>query len=177
MKTYIYDGKKYFNEKEVRDAIFKKEHKFFAKTPQSKVAEFWAKHKVEYAVEESGIHAAKYMKKGRVKQAFKSWLESAKLESSLGFKIDANPKSRNSIDDLLETLGEGETVSFRDAYNDLHDLTAEELKTLKREIAQNNIYAHEQKWALDKRVEEASDAEELRKIRVQFLGKVFERKE
>lgn len=177
MKTYIYDEKKFFNEKDVRKAIFNKEQKLFAKTPKSEVAEFWAKFNVQYTEEESGIQTAKYLKKARVKEVFHNWLENATLESSLGFKADANPNARNSIEDLLETLEEGQTVSFRDAFNVNHDLTIEQLKTLKREIAENNLFAHEQKWAMDQAILNATEREELRKIRVNFFGKDFFSKE
>jgi hypothetical protein len=193
MKKYLYDGKTYLSEKDLRNAIFEKERKAFGKPPSELKSnslalfktkspnvnvpktdeEFWAQHGVEYTVEETGINVEKFQKKMRVKQAFKSWLDNAKLDSSLGFKIDAGTKSRNSIDDLLETVQEGETVSFRDALNETHELTIDDLKTLKKEIAQNNIYAHEQKWALDKKVEEASDQDGLRSIRIAFSGKAF----
>ena len=177
MKVYLYNGKKYYNEDDVRTAIFKKDRKVFTKAPKENAEAFWARRNVEFIEQEEDISHLKFSKKFRVKGEFQSWLKNAKLDSSLGFKIDAGTNSRNTIEDLIATLGEGDTVQFRDANNQYHELDVSMLETLKREIAQNNIFAHEQKWALDKRIADATDKEELRKIRANFVGKNFFNKE
>ena len=177
MKIYLYNGKKYYNEADVRKAILKNERKVFNKAPKVDAEAFWARRNVELIEQDEDLGHLKFSKKFRVKQEFQSWLKNAKLDSSLGFKVDAGTNSRNTIEDIISTLCEGETIQFRDANNEYHELDVSMLETLKREIAQNNIYAHEQKWALDKRISEATDKEELRKIRANFVGKNFFNKE
>ena len=177
MKVYVYHGQKFFNEKEVRKAILEKDKKIIRKTPSEGVAEFWASNKVEYSEVEESIFPSRFSKKTRVKKEFQNWLKNATLESSLGFKVDAGTNARNSIEDLIVSLADGDTISFRDANNEYHDLDLVQLNTLKTEIARNNIYAHEQKWKLDEMVNKATTIEELRKIRVRYVGKDFSKKE
>lgn len=174
MKSYFYDGKKYLSEKSLRDAIFKKDKKLFCKAPVENEAEFWKKHNVVFEEHELSLDAQKEKKKSYAKMRFNMLQNSATLRSSLGFEIDATEKSRNSIDDLIDALRDGETVKFRDAHNEYHELTVEQLRVLKSEIAQNNIYAYEQKWAIEQKIKEATNKEELRVICTEFFGKVFE---
>ena len=173
MKAYFYEGKKYLSEQEVRNAIMRTERKIFSKAPKENEAEFWKKHNVILENYSASLDTLKSQKKARVKMGFTVWQSKANLISSLGFKIDANDKARNSIDDLLGTLQDGQTISFRDADNEYHDLTAEQLKTLKHEIAQNNIFAHEQKWNFEHQIAEARDVDALREVCIEYFGKDF----
>ena len=173
MKAYFYDGKCYRSEQEVRNAIMKKDRKVFGAAPVENEAEFWKRHNVILDCSEPSLSALKSQKKLRVKMQFLRWQNKSRLNSSLGFVIDANSKARSSIDDLLNTLSDSQTIKFRDANNEYHDLTVDQLKVLKSEVALNSIFAYEQKWELERQIAEAPDEDSLMMIRVKFDSKDF----
>ena len=170
---FIYQSIEYFSEQAVRKAIFERERKVLGKPQSESVVEFWAKHGVTLATEEVPLDSLKLQKKMQVKTVFNSWLSDSTLQSSLGFAIDANESARNSIGDLIDVLRDNEIVSFRDADNEYHDVTVEQLRVLKEEIAKNNIFAHEQKWSFERQIENAQDKNALDCIRIKFTGKAF----
>ena len=173
-KRYEYDGVLYPSEQAVRKAIFDSKKIAIGRAPKGD-DRFWEK----YGVTISDSVPTELLKKQtemKVKQAFLQWRSSrATLTSSLGFVVDSNERAKSDVDgliDMCETMGVA-TVTFRDANNEFHSLTLEDLKTIKLEIIQNGSYAYEQKWALDAKVDTAQTKEDLDSISIMFVGKDF----
>lgn len=176
IKTFIYDGVEYASEREVREAIFKKEHKVFSKTPSENTTDFWAKFGVTYVEKAYPIETLRAWKSTAIKNAFLIWRENqATLISSLGFKADANERAMSDVSGLLVAYEDDQNalITFRDADNEFHELTFAQLKILQKEIIANGNHAYSQKWAFDAQVESATTKDELDAIKVKFVGKNF----
>lgn len=97
------------------------------------------------------------------------------VQSSLGFKANSNATAYMDVDGLigiLEAQKEGgatdPTVTFMDFENSPHELTIENLKTLKNEISANGTRAYGVKWALRDKINAAKSADELDAIVIDF---------
>lgn len=176
MKKYLYKGVEYTSEVLARKAIFKAEKKIFSKTPKENVKEFWLKFGVEYIEEVESLDERKARKSRIVKQAFLDWRNNkATLASSLGFEADSNERANVDINGLL-VVYEGkqdEAIAYRDANNQFHALTYEQLKVLQKEIIANGSHAYTQKWHFEAQIESATTKDELDSINVVFEGKNF----
>ena len=176
IKKFIYDGVEYSYEREVRKAIYEKEHKIFSKAPSENVTEFWAKFGVTYTEEQEPFEPLKARKAFAIKRAFLDWRNNkATLISSLGFKADSNERANTDVSGLLIAYENNQDalITFRDADNLFHSLTYAQVKTLQKEIIENGNYAYEQKWVLDAQVGKATTKEELDAIKIEFVGKDF----
>lgn len=97
------------------------------------------------------------------------------VESSLGFKANSNSTAYMDVDGLIgileaqkESGQENPTITFMDFDNMPHELTVEDLKTLKNEISANGTRAYGVKWALREQINAASSEEELDSIVIDF---------
>ena len=97
------------------------------------------------------------------------------VESSLGFKANSNSTAYMDVDGLIgileaqkESGQENPTVTFMDFDNAPHELTVENLKTLKNEISANGTRAYEVKWTLREQINSAKSKEELDAIVIDF---------
>lgn len=174
MKAYNYRDKEYFSCEDVRQAIWKSEHKAFGEEPKENKAEFWASLGVEYTEEEDPpivqhiptLDEEKLMACGRLSEAFRSWRnDEATLISSLGFTADADERAMIDVSGLVAL--ESQAV-FMDANNVPHELTAEQIKVLHKEIIQSGNKAYERKWALRNRINACESLEELKAIELNF---------
>ena len=87
------------------------------------------------------------------------------VTSSLGFRINADPKAKRNIDTLIE-LG---IPTFRDYDNEDHlDMTIDDLKTIKREISMNAINLYNQKWLMEEEIKSLKTVEEVNNYRITF---------
>lgn len=78
--------------------------------------------------------------------------------SSLGFRINADPKAKRNIDTLIEL----EVTTFRDYDNEIHlDMTIDSLKTIKREISMNAVNLYNQKWVMGEEIKSLKTVEEV----------------
>lgn len=176
IKKFVYNGIEYSSEREVRKAIFEKEHKIFSKSPNKNVVEFWAQFGVAYSEEQEPIEVLKQRKYFVIKQAFLNWRNNqATLISSLGFEADSNERANTDVSGLLVAYEDNQDalITFRDADNEFHALTYAQAKTLQKEIIENGNHAYAQKWMLDAQVESATTKEEIDAIEVEFKGKNF----
>ena len=98
------------------------------------------------------------------------------IDSSLGFRADADETAYRDVDGLLVLLSDQpeQTVSFCDYDNLMQPLTLEQLRVLQKEIARNGTYLYEQKWALREAVESAESVEELDGVTIAFTYMTFE---
>lgn len=97
------------------------------------------------------------------------------VESSLGFKANSNSTAYMDVDGLIGILEaqkeigqENPTVIFMDFENAPHELTVENMKTLKNEISANGTRAYEVKWALRDKINAAQSKEELDAVVINF---------
>lgn len=87
------------------------------------------------------------------------------VTSSLGFRVNADPKAKRNIDTLIE-LG---IPTFRDYDNEDHlDMTIDDLNTIKREISMNAINLYNQKWAMEEEIKSLKTVEEVNNYRITF---------
>lgn len=87
------------------------------------------------------------------------------VTSSLGFRINADPKAKRNIDTLIE-LG---ISTFRDYDNKDHlDMTIDNLKTIKREISMNAVNLYNQKWVMEEEIKSLKTVEEVNNYHITF---------
>lgn len=87
------------------------------------------------------------------------------VASSLGFRINADPKAKRNIDTLIE-LG---IPTFRDYDNEDHlDITIDDLKTIKREISMNAVNLYNQKWVMEEDIKSLKTVEEVNNYHITF---------
>lgn len=87
------------------------------------------------------------------------------VTSSLGFRINADPKAKRNIDTLIEL----EVTTFRDYDNEVHlDMTIDDLKTIKREISMNAVNLYNQKWVMGEEIKSLKTVEEVNNYHITF---------
>lgn len=100
----------------------------------------------------------------------------AYVDSSLGFRADANETAYRDVDGLIVMLSGNEkmTIQFCDYNNLMQSLTLEQLKTLQKEIAQNGTHLYQQKWAFRDAIETAETEEALEAVTIEFNNMYFD---
>ena len=81
------------------------------------------------------------------------------LTSSLGFRVNSDPKSIDNLDSLISIADE--ITQFMDYDNELHELSLDDLKVIKLEIQKNGCNLYKQKWAMKSRILNAKTLDEL----------------
>lgn len=84
--------------------------------------------------------------------------------SSLGFKVNADPKALRNIDVLISQ----KVTQFKVYDNTIKPVTVEDLKIIKSEIEQNALNLYHQKWGYEDMVNNAGSIEELNQIDINF---------
>ena len=93
------------------------------------------------------------------------------INSSLGFKANADLRSQNNINGLI-AAGQ-EPVAYVDSQNTVHSLTLAQLNTLLAECIENGQYLYQQKWAYRAQINACTTKEELAAITFEFKMKDF----
>ena len=93
------------------------------------------------------------------------------INSSLGFKANADLRSQNNINGLI-AAGQ-EPVAYVDSQNAVHSLTLAQLNTLLAECIENGQYLYQQKWAYRAQINACTTKEELEAITFEFKMKDF----
>lgn len=87
------------------------------------------------------------------------------LTSSLGFRVNADPKAKRNIDTLIEL----QVQTFRDYYNVIHtNITVQDLETIKREISLNAVNLYNQKWAMESEINSLETIEDIKNYEIKF---------
>lgn len=86
------------------------------------------------------------------------------IMSSLGFKINADPKALRNIDVLIAL----QVNSFRSYNNTDHDVTVSDLQTIKREISLNALNLYNQKWQMEREINNLTDVDEVKNYVISF---------
>lgn len=168
IKKYLYNDNVYHSEYEVRQAIWESEHKIFRKEPEENRAEFWKNLNVTYSEEEQQftLKELKVQKLRDLDRTFYVWRsKQATLVSSLGFKADADERAMIDVSGLVAL---GAPAVFMDANNVPHELTADQIKILYKEIIQSGNKAYETKWALRKAISAAESKDALEAIELKL---------
>lgn len=97
--------------------------------------------------------------------------ETMVINSSLGFKANADLRSQNNINGLL-AAGQ-EPIAYVDSQNTVHSLTLAQLNTLLAECIENGQYLYQQKWAYRAQINACTTKEELAAITFEFKMKDF----
>ena len=93
------------------------------------------------------------------------------INSSLGFKSNADLRSQNNINGLI-AAGQ-EPVAYVDSQNVAHSLTLSQLNILLQEIILCGQYLYQQKWTYRAQVNACTTKEELEAITFDFKMKDF----
>lgn len=91
-----------------------------------------------------------------------------KVMSSLGFLIDADIRSQNNMQNIIQNLGTDDTEFYKCGDNVIRPLTALQLKIMKKECYLNGKSLYTQCWAYKKTIEAATTKEEVEAIKLEF---------
>lgn len=110
---------------------------------------------------------------------FEQASENAYIDSSLGFRADADQTAYRDIDGLINILsGNPETkIQFCDYDNLMQELNLSQLQLLQKEVAQNGTYLYQQKWAYRDLIESSETEEDLNDITFDFKNMSFSSEE
>lgn len=82
------------------------------------------------------------------------------INSSLGFKVNADLRSQNNLRGLIDFMTDTETASYIDYENKPHDLSKSQLETLLKELVLNGSNLYKQKWIYSKQIENATNSDD-----------------
>lgn len=93
------------------------------------------------------------------------------IQSSLGFPVDANERANRDVSGLISQMEmtSVDKTQFCDANNDFHEVTLDNLKTMKLELIQYAHSLYATKWQLRAAIEAAKTVDELNAIDIQFI--------
>ena len=169
---YLYNNEKYNSLYALRQAIGKTERLAYGNpTTQEDFDKLPLKNKVtveEYdPLDEINLEVLRSQRNQQMKSAFTAYRTSPQtaITSSLGFEVNANIDAFDNVEGCITQIengvvvaqaeGQEATITFMDFTNTPHDLTLEQLKTLKAEIAANGSRAYAKKWEYRTQIESA----------------------
>ena len=110
------------------------------------------------------LEEARTEKLAELERAFNTASHKAHCTSSVGFEIDADEIANRNIEGLVLVMQPEETTLFRAYDNTFHEVTREQLETMRREIVVNSQYLYQAKWTMEARIRAAETAEALKII-------------
>ena len=126
----------------------------------------YLKSKCPHKTQEMLLTEARNNKLSELKKKSLDALENGYVDSSLGFKADANTTAVRDLEGLA-IIG-ADTVMFCDFYNEFHALTKEQVQTLQREVLLNGQNLYAQKWGFRQQINEAETVEAINAIEIHF---------
>lgn len=104
---------------------------------------------------------AKAEKAVALKDSFQRALDNARVMSPAGFDVNADEAASRNVNNLIVTMEEDgiDSVSFCDYHNQFHDLSLEDVRSLRRIIARHIQSLYAKKWALRQAIDEAETVE------------------
>lgn len=177
MRTrYIYNGQEFESLYMLRQAVW--EHQRIAygsPTTEEEFASYGITVEIqEYdPLDEISLEAIKSNAKMALENQFETYRNSKDtyLNSSLGFKVNANEEAYNNVDGVLlqaetsaATLDDEGKVAFMDFDNNLQMLNKDQLTTLKVEISVNGSRAYGVKWQYRNAIDNATTNAEVKSI-------------
>lgn len=82
------------------------------------------------------------------------------INSSLGFKVNADLRSQNNLRGLIDFMTDTETTSYIDYDNKAHDLSKSQLEILLKELVLNGSNLYKQKWNYSKQIKSATNSDD-----------------
>lgn len=122
--------------------------------------------------EEELLASARAAKLAELAAAFDHAEKNAVIESSAGFAINANKRANLDIAGLIthmEAMGL-DKASFCAADNSFHEVTLDNLKTMRLEVIQHGQKLYAAKWRMRSEIEGAGSVHELAEVVVSFSG-------
>ena len=110
------------------------------------------------------LEEARTEKLAELERAFNTASHKAHCTSSVGFEIDADETANRNIEGLVLVMQPEETTLFRAYDNTFHEVTREQLGTMRKEIVVNSQYLYQAKWTMEARIRAAETAEALKII-------------
>ena len=117
---------------------------------------------------EAILYYARQDKFADLEQKFNYALENGHTTSSFGFEIDANTSALRNIESILSILANDETETFCDYENKTHELTKQQLETIRVEIVQYIRNLRIKKWAYRDKINTLTTTEEVNSFVVDF---------
>lgn len=84
--------------------------------------------------------------------------------SSLGFKVNADPKALRNIDVLISL----QVNSFRSYDNTDYEVTVDDLQTIKQEISLNALNLYNQKWQMEREINDLTKVDDVNDYVISF---------
>ena len=113
------------------------------------------------------LDEAKAAKLSEIKAAFAAAEADGYVQSSLGFRADATRRSIGDIEGLIDLVDSGALpvpVTFRDYDNTYHDLTLDQLNTLRLEAKGRGPLIYARKWELEAAADAAETVEAVQAV-------------
>ena len=110
------------------------------------------------------LEEARTEKLAELEAAFDTASHKAHCTSSVGFEIDADETANRNIEGLVLVMQPEETTLFRAYDNTFHEVTREQLETMRKEIVVNSQYLYQAKWTMEARIKAAETTEALKII-------------
>ena len=110
------------------------------------------------------LEEARTEKLAELEAAFDTASREAHCTSSVGFEIDADETANRNIEGLVLVMQPGQTTLFRAYDNTFHEVTREQLETMRKEIVVNSQYLYQAKWTMEARIKAAETTEALKII-------------
>ena len=116
----------------------------------------------------SSFEEAKAEKQTELATAFDRATQTAHCQTSAGFEINADETANRNIEGLTLVLKPGESTLFRAWDNRFHQVTKEQLETMRREIVVHSQKLYQTKWEIEAAIDKAQTVEELEAIDIAF---------
>ena len=116
-----------------------------------------------YAPKQS-LDKLKTEKLQELKTAFQNTRKTSHCMCALGFEVDANEDANTNIVGLITVMKEGETTMFRAYDNSFHEVSREDLITMRDNIIKNSQFLYQMKWEMENRINNAVSEEELNSL-------------
>ena len=107
------------------------------------------------------LEEARVEKLKELEAAFNMASEEAHCISSVGFEIDADEIANRNIEGLVLVMQPEETTLFRAYDNTFHEVTREQLESMRREIVINSQWLYQAKWTIEAQIMQAETEETL----------------
>ena len=182
---YIFEENKYTSLYQLRQAIWKSLRVAYANPKTQEEFDAIPELKGHVTVEEYdpmddvNDDSLRARALSNLESSFTAYRNSPKtyINSSLGFKANANETAFANIDGCIAqaeapsgamTTAEDGKITFMDFEDQPHELTADQLKTLKVEVAANGSRAYGVKWMYRQQIEAADRATLLKGFNFDF---------
>ena len=147
-------------------------HRLVEGTPEQREGKWyqtWVLESVTHTPEEEAqrLADAKAVKIADIKSAFAAAEANGFVDSTLGFRIDATRRSIDDIEGLIDLVSSGAMtapVTFRGYDNTYHNLSLDQLNTLRIEAKGRGPILYAKKWELEAAVDKALTDEEVQTI-------------